>query len=93
MINREEILAVDHYSTDYCMMNCALKSRGNYGYAVKETVKFYIWKSKPLNKYINLCIDGSLIQSSINTEYSLAFCFICGYGNKDTFGKDKTIFV
>ena len=66
---------------------------GDYGYVVKETVEFYIRRSKPLNEYIYSCSDGAPIQSSINTGYSLAFCFICGYGNKDTFGKDKSIFV
>ena len=62
---------------------------------IKETVEFYIQKSKQLNEYNYSCSDGALIQSSIkiNTVYSLAFCFICGCVNKDTFGKDKRIFM
>ena len=70
-----------------------LNINGDYGYVVKETFEFCIRRNRPLAEYICSYSDNSPIQSSTDTGYSLVLCFTCGYGNSETFGKDKTIFV
>ena len=67
---------------------------GDYGYVIKETLEFCIRKSRLLVEYVCSCSgDNSPIKSSIDTGHSLIFCFTCEYGNRDTFGKDRRIFV
>ena len=70
-----------------------LNANGDYGYAVMETVEFSVRKSKALVEYYPLvCGESSVSHSSLDTGYTLSFCFLCGYGNVNTFGKDRKIF-
>lgn len=71
-----------------------LNVNGDYGYAVLETVDFYIHKSRSLVEFIPSKVNNNTFASVTNsTGYSLVFSFVCNYGTADTFGKDKKIFV
>ena len=67
-----------------------LNANGDYG---KNTVEFYIFKSRPLIEYLPPSGTSDTIQCiKTDTGYTIAFCFVCKYGTMSTFGKDKDIF-
>ena len=70
-----------------------INSNGDYGYVIKETVEFCIKKSRQLTEYIHSRTDNSIVKLCTDTGHSLVFTFTCGFGNKESFGKDKTTFV
>ena len=71
-----------------------LNANGDYGYAVLETIDFYIHKSKSFVEFIPSKGNSNTFASvTTSTGYSLVFSFICNYGTADTFGKDEKIFV
>ena len=70
-----------------------LNVNGDYGYAVLETINFYIHKSKSLVEFMPSKVNNTFASLNTSTGYSLVFCFVCNYGTADTFGKDKKIFV
>ena len=70
-----------------------INSNGDYGYVIKETIEFCIKKSRKFTEYVYSPRDNSIPKMYTDTGYSLVFSFTCGFGNKETFGKDKTIFV
>lgn len=70
-----------------------INTNGDYGYVIKETVEFCIRKSRKLTEYVYSPGDDAILKSSIDTGYMLTFSFVCGFGNKETFGKDRSIFV
>ena len=71
-----------------------LNASGDYGYAVLDTIDFYIHTSRSLIEFIPSKVNGSTFTSvTTSTGYSLVFSFVCNYGTSDTFGKDKKIFV
>lgn len=68
-----------------------LNSHGDYGYAIKNTVQFYIRKYRPLTEYIpSSC--GTISRCKLDMGYYLRFSFTQGYGNACTFGKNSDIF-
>lgn len=70
-----------------------LNANGDYGYVILETVDFYLRKCKPLQEYIPGEQDDEPPRVSlVNTGHQLTFTFVCGYGSRTTFGKDKDIF-
>ena len=73
-----------------------LNVNGDYGYVILETVDFYLRKCKPLEEYMpSQEQDGespSTCLSLVDTGHHLTFSFVCGYGSRSTFGKDKKIF-
>ena len=70
-----------------------INGNGDYGYVLKETVEFCVRRSRRLTEYVYTPDDDTILKSSIDAGYTLTFSFICGFGNKETFGKDKSIFV
>ena len=70
-----------------------INGNGDYGYVLKETVEFCIRRCRRLTEYVYDPSDETIVKSSINAGYMLTFSFVCGFGNKGTFGKDKSIFV
>ena len=70
-----------------------INGNGDYGYVLKETVEFCIRRCRRLTEYVYTPGDDTFLKSSIDAGYMLTFSFICGFGNKETFGKDKSIFV
>lgn len=69
-----------------------LNINGDYGYAVQETVEFYIFKSRPLIEYLPPSGSDSAQTNRIDTGYTLVFSFICQCGTPSTFGKNKEVF-
>ena len=75
-----------------------LNSQGDYGYANKNTVQFYINKYRPLTDYVpsndSTSVDDVIVATKciLDTGYYLHFSFTQGYGNATTFGKDSDIF-
>ena len=67
-----------------------LNANGDYGYAVLDTIDFYIRKCRALTEYMPSQLKGGDIVLA-KTD-SLVFSFVCGYGTPDTFGKDKKFF-
>ena len=68
-----------------------LNANGDYSYAVKETVEFYLRKRRPIVEYFP-CSSETALCSSRMTGYMLTFCFVRGCGTPATFGRDRTIF-
>ena len=66
------------------------------GYVILETVDFYLRKCKPLEEYVPSQEQDdespSTCMSLIDTGHHLTFSFVCGYGSRSTFGKDKKVF-
>ena len=70
-----------------------LNINGDYGYAIMQTVEFYLRRCKPLKEYLPPQSDEDpVFVSFVDTGYVLNFSFVCGYGTLSTFGKDKEIF-
>lgn len=70
-----------------------LNANGDYGYALLDTVEFYIFKSKPLTEYHPSGESDSTPQSqTIDTGHTLIFSFVCKHGTHSTFGKDRQVF-
>ena len=65
----------------------------DYGYVLKETFEFCIRKRKSFVEYMPSTSSSSPSRITTDTGYSLSVSFTCGYGNTETFGKDKSIFV
>ena len=60
----------------------------------KEQYNFFS-KSRPFTEYISSIDDDgepSIIKSIVDTGHCLNFSFMQGYGNAETFGKDKNVF-
>ena len=69
-----------------------LNKNGDDGYVVLETVEYYLHKRRPLVEYLPPQPPAENITDiSIERGYALAFSFVCGYGTKSTFGKDRKI--
>jgi len=65
----------------------------DYGYAIKETINFYLRKCRDLVEFLPPSPGNFNIHSiNIDAGYTLTFIFTAGYGNARTFGKDKVIF-
>lgn len=69
-----------------------LNVNGDYGYAVRDTIEFYIYKSRPLKEYIPSSGSDPISQSAIDTGHALVFSFICKCGSPSSFGKDRDVF-
>ena len=69
----------------------AINANADYGYAVLETVMFYIRRSRRIVEYM-YDEDNILMAKPLDTGYSLTFSFVYDYGTLATFGKDETIF-
>jgi len=69
---------------------CGLNSHGDYGYATKKTVQFYIRKYRPLTEYVPSPSGNT--KCKLDMGYYLRFSFTQGYRNATTFGKDSDIF-
>ena len=87
---------INHYKDLYPLLGInwhvrGINNNGDYGYAIKETVEFCIRKSRKLIEYMPR--DDLVVKVCTDTGYTLVFTFTCGFGNKETFGKDQTIFV
>lgn len=85
---------INHYKDLYPLLGAnwhvrGINSNGDYGYAIKETVEFGVRKSRKLTEYMPG--DYSAVKVCTDTGYTLVFTFTCGFGNKETFGKDQTI--
>jgi len=68
-----------------------LNNQGDYGYAIRNTVQFYVKKYRPLIEYVPSS-NGSTTKCSHDVGYYLHFSFVQGYGNATTFGIDRDIF-
>ena len=74
-----------------------MNDQGDYGYVIQESVQTFIKPCKPLTDYIVSPIGGddhdvSISKSTVDTGHFLHFSFMQGYGNAETFGKDRRIF-
>ena len=69
---------------------CGLNGHGDYGYAIKNTVQFYIRKYRPLMEYVPS--PNGTTKCKLDMGFYLCFSFTQGYGNSTTFGKDSNIF-
>lgn len=73
-----------------------LNVNADYGYVLLETVDFYLRKCRPLEEYMpsqeQYDESPSTCMSLVDTGHHLTFSFVCGYGSRSTFGKDKKIF-
>ena len=68
-----------------------INQNGDYDYVLKETFEFCIRKRKSFVEYVPSSSSPRCITT--DTGYSLSVSFTCGYGNAETFGKDRSIFV
>jgi len=73
-----------------------LNVNADYGYVILETVEFYLRKCKPLEEYVPSQEQDDESPSTrisvFDTGHHLTFNFVCGYGSRSTFGKDKKVF-
>ena len=68
---------------------------GDYAFVILNTVEYYIHKRRNIIEYHPSQSVDTQSNPTLHTEdsgYALKFCFIRGYGNRFTFGKDKNIF-
>ena len=73
-----------------------LNVNADYGYVIQQTVDFYLCRCKPLEEYIPSQEQDNGSPTTcvllVNTGHHLTFSFVCGYGSRRTFGKDKKVF-
>ena len=71
-----------------------MNANGDYGYAVLDTIDFYIRKCRALMEYMPSQLKGgdSVVLAKTDAGHSLVFSFVCNYGTRATFGKDNRIF-
>ena len=70
-----------------------LNAQGDYGYAVLDTIDFYIRKCRALTEYMPPQLKGGDIElTKTEAGHSLVFSFVCNYGTADTFGNNIKIF-
>lgn len=68
-----------------------VNEHGDYGYAVLDSIEFYLHKRPKLTEYYPSHSETTKVIT--DTGYSLTKnSFVRGYGNGSTFGKDRNIF-
>jgi len=70
-----------------------INDRGDYGFVILDSVEYYLSKRRTITEYSpSAQSSGEITAHKIDTGYSLKFSFIRGYGNRSTFGRDRSIF-
>ena len=70
-----------------------INDRGDYGYVILDSVEYYLSKRRAITEYLPSAQPSNQITAhTIDTGHSLKFTFVRGYGNRSTFGKERSIF-
>ena len=69
-----------------------LNSNGDFCFAIKDTVEFYLYHRRLMKEYMPSIVGSSIVQKYRDLGDILVFTFVKGNGTPERFGVDKEIF-